>query len=135
MKKKEIYNVPSENNKIIGNHAEKEFAQKMHKAGWWVHLLADKIHGQPFDCVMSNHGVTWFLDIKNVAHGDTFNLSRIEDNQFNAMMMLWNTGARTIGFAIKFDDGWYILKLEKINFNETSIHKTKMQRLEDLFTI
>lgn len=123
------------NNKTLGNTVEKEFAQKMHKAGWWVHLLADKIHGQPLDCIMTNHGVTWFLDIKNVKSGETFDLSRIEDNQMNSMIMLWNTGIRTVGFAIKFDDGWYILVLNKINFNEKQISKQAMRKIEDVFTL
>jgi hypothetical protein len=83
---------------------------------------------------MSNHGVTWFIDIKNVQHGDLFSLSRIEENQTNAMMMLWNTGARTIGFAIKFNDGWYILKIGQINFNNTTVNKSEMKRLEEIFT-
>lgn len=123
------------NNKTLGNTVEKEFAQKMHKSGWWVHLLADKIHGQPLDCIMTNHGVTWFLDIKNVKSGETFDLSRIEDNQMNSMIMLWNTGIRTVGFAIKFDDGWYILLLNKINFNEKQINKQAMRKIEDVFTL
>jgi Holliday junction resolvase len=123
------------NNKKLGNTVEKEFAQKMHKAGWWVHLLADKIHGQPLDCIMTNHGVTWFIDIKNVKSGETFDLSRIEDNQMNSMIMLWNTGIRTVGFAIKFDDGWYILVLNKINFNEKQINKQVMRKIEDVFTL
>lgn len=123
------------NNKTLGNTVEKEFAQKMHKAGWWVHLLADKIHGQPLDCIMTNHGVTWFLDIKNVKSGEMFDLSRIEDNQMNSMIMLWNTGIRTVGFAIKFDDGWYILVLNKINFNEKQINKQAMRKIEDVFTL
>jgi hypothetical protein len=122
------------NNKTLGNAVEKEFAQKMHKAGWWVHLLADKVHGQPFDCIMSNHNITWFLDVKNVANGDKFDLSRIEDNQMNSMIMLWNTGARTIGFVIKFVDGWYLVTLDKINFNDKSINKTNMKKLEEVFT-
>jgi penicillin-binding protein-related factor A (putative recombinase) len=124
----------AKSNKAIGTQVEKEFAYKMHRAGWWVHLLADKIHGQPFDCIMSNHGVTWFLDIKNVQHGDTFSLARIEENQINAMVMLWQTGARTVGFAIKFEDGWYILKLEQINFNTKYATKSEMKRLEEIFT-
>lgn len=123
------------NNKKLGNTVEKEFAQKMHKAGWWVHLLADKIHGQPLDCIMTNHGVTWFIDIKNVKSGETFDLSRIENNQMNSMIMLWNTGIRTVGFAIKFDDGWYILVLNKINFNEKQINKQVMRKIEDVFTL
>jgi hypothetical protein len=121
-------------NKALGNTVEKEFAQKMHKAGWWVHMLADKIHGQPLDCIMTNMGVTWFLDIKNVANGDKFDLSRIEDNQINSMIMLWNTGIRTVGFAIKFNDGWYLATLDKINFNDKSINKTNMKKLEEVFT-
>jgi hypothetical protein len=53
----------------------------------------------------------------------------------NSMIMLWNTGARTIGFAIKFDNGWYLLTLDKINFNDKSINKVNMKKLEDVFTL
>jgi hypothetical protein len=99
----------SEKIKEIGNRREKEFANRMFNAGWWVHILANNTNGQPFDIVMTKNNITWFLDVKNVATGDVFTLDRIEENQINAFDMLVRRGTTNCGLAIVFDDNVFYL--------------------------
>jgi Holliday junction resolvase len=116
-------------NKKIGNNAERAFAALMFNHGWWVHLFATKVVGQPFDCVCANQGVVWFVDVKNVDDKDYLAHSRIEENQHNSMKMLFNRGFRTLGFVCLFDDGWYLLKYQDIDFSANKTYKNKMTKL------
>lgn len=109
--------------KSLGNRVEKEFATHMYDRGWWVHLLNDKVNGQPFDVIMAKDESVWFLDVKNVQDKDYFLHSRIEDNQINSMKMLINRGMINVGFVIKFNDGWYLLKYINIDFDANKTYK------------
>lgn len=109
--------------KSLGNKVEKEFATQMYNRGWWVHLLNDKVNGQPFDVIMAKDESVWFLDVKNVQDKDYFLHSRIEDNQINSMKMLINRGMINVGFVIKFNDGWYLLKYINIDFDANKTYK------------
>ena len=101
--------------KSIGNQAEKEFATRMHNAGWWVHLLANNRNGQPLDVVMYKGNITWFIDIKNVANGDVFELSRIEPNQHSAFEMLMSYGSSNCAIVILFNDNvFYMLEYKMV---------------------
>lgn len=116
--------------KKLGNATEREFATHMFNRGWWVHIFADKINGQPFDIVMSKDNTVWFLDAKHVQDKDYFLHSRIEENQKNAFTMLVNRGTTQCGFAIKFEnDGWYLLKFNEIDFTQNKTHKSQMTKL------
>jgi hypothetical protein len=118
------------NVKKIGNQVEKEFATLMYAKGWWVHLLNDKVNGQPLDAIMAKDEVVWFLDIKNVSDKDYFLHSRIEPNQHTTMKMLLNRGMKNVGFAIKFDDGWFLLYYKDINFDEKKTYKNRLIELK-----
>lgn len=118
-------------NKKIGNTTERTFAKLMFKEGWWVHLIADKLNGQPFDLIMSKNNVTWFLDIKHIKAGqDYFPLDRIEENQRNAMKLLESCGTSKTGFAFYFeDDGWFLIQNNNIDYERKRVHKSEMKRL------
>jgi len=116
-------------NKKAGNKAEKDFARFMYNKGWWVHIVADKVVGQPFDVIMSKNNKIWLLDVKNVQDKDYFLHSRIEENQHNAFKMLIKRGTNNCGFAVQFNDGWYYMSYELMNFNNKRTSKTEMIKL------
>jgi Holliday junction resolvase len=118
-------------NKKIGNTTERKIAELMHKEGWWVHLVKDKMNGQPFDLIMSKHNVTWFMDVKHVKAGqDYFPTSRIEENQRNAMKLLESCGTDKTGFIIYFeDDGWFMIQNQNVKYESNRINKDEMKRL------
>jgi len=113
-------------NKKAGNDAEREFARLMFEKGYWVHIFADKVVGQPLDVVMSKDNMVWFVDVKNIQDKDYFLHSRIEENQHNAMKMLIKRGTTNVGFACKFNDGWYLLKYNSIDFTQKKTNKRYM---------
>ena len=115
--------------KKIGNDAEKEFTNLMFKNGWWAHIFADKVAGQPFDIVISKDNTAWFFDAKNIKDKDYLLHSRIEENQHNSFKMLVKRGTDRCGFACKFDDGWYLIKYNKMNFDNKKTHKSEMSKL------
>ena len=118
-------------NKKIGNDTENEFADMMYKKGWWVHIFADKVNGQPCDIVMIKDKVTWMLDVKHVAVNKQYFLhSRIEENQRNVFNMLSVRNFHNTGFAIKFDDGWYLLKYSNINQESKRTFKKDMTKID-----
>jgi Holliday junction resolvase len=118
-------------NKSIGNQAERAFATLMHNQGWWVHIFATKVVGQPFDCIAANQGVVWFVDIKHIQDGDALLHSRFEENQINAMKMLQKRAFDTLGFVCLFGDGWYLLRFADIDFTQKKTTKDKMIKLKE----
>lgn len=120
------------NVKKLGNKVEREFCIEMYKRGWWCTILADKINGQPFDCILVKDKKPLFVDVKNVENGDYFLTSRIEDNQFNAFRMLCERGNDgCCFFACKFDGEFYMLEFTPIIKDVKKIHKDSMVKLED----
>lgn len=117
------------NVKKLGNDVERDFINLMYKKGWWVHLFASKVNGQPLDIVMAKDGKVWFLDVKNVQDKNYFLHSRIEENQKNAMKMLYDRHIDNVGFVIKFDDEWRFLRFSKINWSATRTLKKDTQPL------
>lgn len=118
--------------KKIGNDTEKEFAIHMYRNGWWIHIFADKVNGQPFDIVMSKNNTVWFLDVKHVKDKDYLLHSRIEQNQINAFTMLMKRGTNQCGFVVKFNDGWYLLRFQDVELTQTRTMKEKMTRLKSI---
>lgn len=96
------------NNKKTGNDFEKEFAEKMAKKGYWVHLLNQGHTGQPADIIAVKKKTALLIDCK-VCTRDYFTESRIEENQHLAMKK-WEEKARTKAwFALKTSEGIYMI--------------------------
>lgn len=95
-------------NKSEGTKFEKEFAQALSDKGFWVHCLKDNQNGQPFDVIAARKGSTYVFDCKD-CQGDAFSLSRIEENQHNAMTLWSETGNHPGLFVIRFGDRIYLL--------------------------
>ena len=91
-------------NKKLGNDFENELAWYLFDKGFWVHRLAQNVAGQPAD-ILAGKGSRFFLIDCKVCTGKTFPLSRVEENQYNAMT-LWEERTREFGwFAFKLPEG------------------------------
>lgn len=88
------------NNKRQGTAFEKEFADLLSANGFWVHRLKDNENGQPFDLIAVRDGRAFAIDCKD-CEGGRFRLSRIEENQSNAMRLWEATGNLPGLFAIR----------------------------------
>ena len=91
------------NNKKIGTIFEKEFCILASRYGFWAHRMQDNTNGQPADVILCKNDVPILVDCK-VCEKDVFVLSRIEENQWNAMTMWHNKGNRYAYFALRFED-------------------------------
>lgn len=92
------------NNKQTGTKFEKEFAEILAENRFWVHLFQDNKNGQPCDLIAVGHGHTFLIDCKN-CEKDYFQLSRMEENQYNAMHLFKSLGNEDGWFAIRLSDG------------------------------
>ena len=88
-------------NKAIGTKFEREFAEILASQGFWVHLFQDNRNGQPCDVMAARNGRTWLFDCKE-CQGSFFLLSRMEENQYNAMHLFEMTGNSRGKFAVRF---------------------------------
>lgn len=71
----------SMNNKKIGTAFEREMCEKLSSMGYWVHFIAPDSRGaQPFDIIAVKDGIAHAIDCKTCV-SDTFDISRLEDNQ------------------------------------------------------
>jgi len=95
-------------NKSQGTAFEREFAEVLADYGFWAHCMKDNQNGQPFDIIAARSGATYVFDCKD-CQGSIFQLSRIEENQHNAML-LWNSTGNGQGlFAIRFMGEIYVI--------------------------
>lgn len=116
------------NNKAAGTKFEKEFADMLAKQWFWVHLFQDNKNGQPCDIVAAKRQRTYLIDCKD-CQGNYFQLSRMEENQYNAMHLFRLTGNRDGYLAIRFSSGKiYLLRYWAINvFLECGIKRLSEQ--------
>lgn len=102
-------------NKAAGMKFEKEFASILANCWFWVHLFQDNKNGQPCDVIAARNGHTYLFDCKN-CETDRFPLSRMEENQYNAMKLFELTGNSRGMLAIRFSDreiyliGYWVVK-------------------------
>lgn len=76
------------NNKKLGTQFEKDMCDMLSAKGYWVHFIAPDSRGaQPFDIIAVKDGKALAIDCKTCV-ADTFNISRLEDNQIMAFE-LW----------------------------------------------
>lgn len=95
-------------NKSTGTAFEREFAQIFADRGFWVHCLRDNANGQPFDLVAVRNNIAYAFDCKE-CRGNVFRLSRLEENQDNAMALWAETGNQFSFFAIRFGEKTYLV--------------------------
>lgn len=95
-------------NKSKGTAFEKEFAQIFADRGFWVHCLRDNVNGQPFDLIAVRNDTAYAFDCKE-CQGSVFRLSRIEENQDNAMVLWAETGNRFSFFVLRFGEKIYLV--------------------------
>ena len=95
-------------NKSKGTAFEKEFAQIFAERGFWVHCLRDNANGQPFDLIAVRNNTAFAFDCKE-CQGSVFRLSRVEENQDNAMTLWTETGNRFSFFAIRLNGKIYLI--------------------------
>ncbi len=95
-------------NKSNGTAFEREFAELLSAEGFWAHCLQDKANGQPFDVLAARGGRTYAFDCKDCMTR-RFALSRIEENQHNAMKLWAETGNQAGMFAIRFSGRIYLV--------------------------
>lgn len=101
------------NNKQLGNKFEIEFCQMLSKNGFWCHRLQDNKNGQPADIIASKGNKAALIDCK-VCENNKFQLSRMEENQINAMQKWRKTGNVFANFAILMNDEVRVLNLETL---------------------
>lgn len=96
--------MPQNTNRKEGLAFEREFCQMLFDKGWWVHNLAQNAAGQPFDVIALKDYRAVAFDCK-VCSQDNFKVSRIEENQWNAMK-LWSERTNFVcAFILKMPDG------------------------------
>ena len=72
------------NNKEIGTEFEQEMCETLNRQGYWVHFIVPDSRGaQPFDIIAVRAGEALAIDCKTCV-SETFNISRLEDNQIMA---------------------------------------------------
>lgn len=104
-------------NKKNGTVFERNFAELLSREGFWAHCLKDNANGQPFDVIAARNGRTYVFDCKDCAT-ERFVLSRIEENQHNAMNLWSETGNQPGLFAIKFSGRIYLMSLKMLDILE-----------------
>lgn len=110
-------------NKKTGTTFEYKFARLLSGNGFWVHRLQDNHNGQPFDLIACISGRAYAFDCKD-CQNDTFSLSRIEENQRNAMTLWEECGNGDGLFAFHVSQGIRIIPFSVLLFLESKEIKT-----------
>ena len=66
-----------------------------------MHRFQDNKNGQPCDVIAARNGETYLVDCKD-CQKDVFELRRVEENQYNAMLLFHMTGNSRGMFAVRF---------------------------------
>lgn len=107
------------NIKQIGNDFEKEVCAMLAQNGYWVHFIVPDARGaQPFDIIAVKGGKALAIDCKTCV-ANSFNISRLEDNQIMAFNRWMKCGNPVPIIAVKHNDLIY-----KIKYNELQERKS-----------
>lgn len=90
------------NNKKIGNNTETLILNKLKEAGYWCHLFAYNVYGQPCDIIALKDNVSFLIDAKHCST-DRFNFGNIEPNQLTCFAYARHCGVKHLGFAVFFE--------------------------------
>ena len=123
-------------NRSVGGRFEQELARKLADAGFWVHVLQQNKAGQPADIIVATGDYHTLIDCKDVRSGNSFRLSRVEENQKHAMWRFQKLADHFCWFAVQFSDGEvYMLRYDfvakLIHDGESSISRKTMDELID----
>ena len=114
-------------NKSNGTAFEKEFAQMLSDEGFWVHCLKDNANGQPFDVIAAKDGKSYVFDCKDCQTA-RYTLSRMEENQHNAMKLWAATGNQPGLFAVRFVGRVYLIPHRMLEILEENGTKSITER-------
>lgn len=116
------------NVKKIGTAFEQEFCKALADNGFWVHFITpDRTGSQPFDIIAVRYGIAYVFDCKT-CESDTFNISRLEDNQIMSFEKWLKCGNSEPMIAIKHNGRIYYV-------NYTVLKALKSVKIERLSTI
>ena len=102
------------NNKKLGTAFEKEFCEILARKGYWVHFIVPDARGaQPFDIVAVKRSRAMAFDCKTCV-SDTFNISRLEENQIMAFEKWMRCQNSTPYIAIKHKGNVYIVPYTRL---------------------
>ena len=116
-------------NKKLGNDFESELCKMLFDQGFWAHNFGNKTNGQPADIIAARNGKAYLIDAK-VCSRDTFDTTRIEENQKNSMILWDKTNNGKGYFALKLtDDSIYFIdhltilmaRQDKVTLNRSDI--------------
>lgn len=99
-----------DSNKKMGNSFEREFCEILSSHGFWCHNMTQNQAGQPADVIAVRNMRPYLIDCK-VCVNDRFPLSRIEENQRNAMKLWCGCGNGNGWFALKISTGIFMVSL------------------------
>lgn len=110
------------NNKNLGNKFEKEYAEMLKEAGYWVTFLTPKSHvgSQPADLIAIKNNIPMLIDCKT-CNTHLFPLNRIEENQRQAYKRYLKCGNTKYILAIKYKNKIYEIDMKDIDFKQKSI--------------
>lgn len=95
-------------NKSEGTKFEQEIANKLYENGWWVHLIQQSKNGQPADIIAVKDNAAVLIDCKD-CKGKKFDLTRVEENQLNAMHSFVSRSFGQGLFVIKMNGEIYFI--------------------------
>ena len=100
-------------NKRLGNSFEAEFCRMLAENGFWAHNLTQNSAGQPADVIAVKNGVAHLIDCK-LCTGNSFSVSRVEENQ-RCAMHLWSKCGNGLGwFAIQINGTVFMVTLSQL---------------------
>lgn len=123
------------NVKTIGNNTEKLLCQYLRSFGYWAHLMADKIGGQPVDIVAISKDKHILIDSKHCSK-DYFYFGCIQPNQRDTFKYASFLGIEKLGFSLYYADCFYWLPFEKVEEIEkegkAGIKIEELEKLEEV---
>lgn len=124
---------------MTGTKFETDFCELLKASGYWaLNIPRNKRGAQPFD-VLAIHGVYILAVDCKVCGKDTFNLERIEDNQWAAFQLMNDRTGADVGIMAYYNGDIYYLEyrllLDCLDAGVKSIKLSKLNpfwRKEDI---
>lgn len=118
-------------NKKIGNDFETKLCDYFSAKGWWAHNFVQGDSGQPCDIIAAKNGVTFLIDAKT-CEGNSFVLSRMEENQISSMLKFRKCGNEEGWFAILIGSQIIMASLSFLDFKrKAGVKSVNLKMLKD----